>query len=57
MNDLLTQFDSLFLEVKEDINEYLNSDVPMECYAEDIDAKLESARQEFISLINASIRI
>lgn len=50
---LIQEFNTLFVEVQNDINAYLNDDcVPMECHADDIDKKLEDARNMFVDLIN-----
>ena len=49
---LIEEFNKLFVELQNDINAYLNDDcVPMECHADDIDEKLELARENFVELI------
>ena len=47
---LIKEFNTLFVEVQNDINAYLNDDC-VECHADDIDKKLEDARNMFVDLI------
>jgi hypothetical protein len=47
---LIKEFNKLFVEVQNDINTYLNDDC-VECHADDIDKKLEDARNMFVDLI------
>lgn len=43
---------SIIQECIEDINAYLSSDVPLECYQEDIDKKLSDMRDKVIKTFN-----
>lgn len=53
-DELVNKIDNLFLSVMNDINAYLMDDsVPMECYSEDIDRKLDEARHEILKMLKA----
>ena len=47
-NDVKTIIDDTI----KDIEEYLNADVPLECYHKDIDAKLASLKKDILETIS-----
>ena len=52
VNNLMkTKIDNIIGETMDDINAYLESDVPLECYQKDIDRKLQGMREEVAGLI------
>jgi hypothetical protein len=51
-DNLIKDFNTLFFEVQNDINEYLSDGLaPLENYEYDIDMKLDNAREEFVKLL------
>ena len=54
MPDQFDKINNEFLSIMNDINEYLMDDsIPLECYSEDIDRKLNEGRMKILEMLKA----